>query len=174
MQRPSWQQQQQRTPKQKRGSRSLAMDALTRGQISTTTADPALIFGSAGPSCSIKRAAAAAISAESWSFDQLRQVCALWRQPHSDWSGGFSAHSRPCSEGLSYGDNDSCRRAPEFVLDKLSVAESWWSGPEDESLPPVPPSCPPGLPRAVTKEAALRLSLSKMQRLPQTADAEYP
>ena len=79
-----------------------------------------------------KRAAAAAISAESWSFDQLRQVCALWRQPHSDWSGGFSAHSRPCSEGLSYGDNDSCRRAPEFVLDKLSVAESWWSGPEDE------------------------------------------
>ena len=77
-----------------------------------------------------KRAAAAAISAESWSFDQLRQVCALWRQPHSDWSGGSSAHSRPCSEGLSYGDNDSCRRAPEFVLDKLSVAESWWSGPE--------------------------------------------
>ena len=78
-----------------------------------------------------KRAAAAAISAESWSFDQLRQVCALWRQPHSDWSGGFSAHSRPCSEGLSYGDNDSCRRAPEFVL-KLSAAESWWSGLEDE------------------------------------------
>ena len=32
---------------------------------------------------------------ESWSFGQLRQVCALRRQPHSDWSGGFSAHSRP-------------------------------------------------------------------------------
>ena len=72
-----------------------------------------------------KRAAAAAISAKSWSFDQLRQVYALWRQPHSDWSGGFSAHSRTCSEGLSYDDNDWCRRAPEFVLNKQSVAESW-------------------------------------------------
>ena len=69
------------------------------------------------------RAAVAAVLAESRSFDQLRQACALRRQPYNVWSGGFSAHSRPCSEGLSYNDDDWCRRAPQFVLDKLSVAE---------------------------------------------------
>ena len=42
-----------------------------------------------------RRAAAAAISAESRSFDQLRQACTLRRQPRNVWSGGFSAHSRP-------------------------------------------------------------------------------
>ena len=39
------------------------------------------------------RAAVAAILAESRSFDQLRQACALRRQPYNVWSGGFSAHS---------------------------------------------------------------------------------
>ena len=39
------------------------------------------------------RAAVAAVLAESRSFDQLRQGCALRRQPYNVWSGGFSAHS---------------------------------------------------------------------------------
>ena len=56
------------------------------------------------------------------------------RQPYNVWSGGFSSHSKPCSEGLSYSDDDGSRRAPQFVLDKLTVAESWWSGPVNKFL----------------------------------------
>ena len=42
-----------------------------------------------------RRASVAARPDQSWSFDQLWQLHALWRVPSRDWSGGSSPHSRP-------------------------------------------------------------------------------